>query len=97
MEKLVRDNIPEIIEKNEGVKPKIRTANKEYNNKLKDKLKEEVKEFLKSEDSEELVDILEVIYALGKEKGLSKEEIEDLRVKKLIKKGGFDKKIILED
>ncbi len=97
MEKLVRDKIPEIIEKNEGIKPKTRFAGKEYNNSLKNKLKEEVKEFLKSEDSEELADILEVVYALGKEKGLNKEEIEDLRIEKRAKKGGFDKKIILED
>jgi predicted house-cleaning noncanonical NTP pyrophosphatase (MazG superfamily) len=38
---------------------------------LKRKLQEEVAEFNEADDVEELVDILEVVYALANDKGLS--------------------------
>ena len=56
--KLVRDKIPSIIEKNEGVVPKIRILEtEEYIKELNIKLKEELNEYLESGEVEELADL----------------------------------------
>lgn len=94
--KLVRDKIPEII-KNDGKKPITRIANNyAYWIELKKKLIEEVNEFLKSENEEELADILEVIYALCDFKNFDKNNIKKIREEKAEKRGRFKDKIILE-
>ena len=94
--KLVRDKIPEII-KNSNKTPKTHIANNdEYWKELKDKLLEEVNEFLEDNNSEELADIQEVLYAIYDFKGFSKEEIESIRSKKENERGAFKNKIILE-
>ncbi len=99
--KLVRDNIPEIIKKKGGVTRTHIAADAEYLAKLKEKLSEEVKEFLEATDAahaaEELADILEVIYALGETKNASRERLESLRRKKSCERGAFKQKIILEE
>lgn len=95
--KLVRDRIPEIV-KADGRTPKYRFAkDKEYYDFLVKKLEEEVAEFKKERDSEELHDILEVVYAIAKQNGISAKELEQKRKEKAEKRGSFDKKIILED
>lgn len=94
--KLVRDKIPEIIEKDNLV-PICRTLNnKEYQIELNKKLVEEVKEYLKSQETEELADIVEVIYSIVKLKNISLEDFEKIRIDKVEKRGSFDKKIFLE-
>ena len=58
------------------------------------KLKEEVGEFLEEKNTEELADIIEVVNAIKK---LSEfENVEEIRLKKLEEKGGFEKRIILK-
>lgn len=95
--KLVRDKIPEVILQ-KGKTPVIHTANdQEYWQKLKEKLNEEVDEFLKNSTEEELVDIFEVIYAIADFKKIDKGKLELLRKKKSEERGGFKKKIILEE
>jgi predicted house-cleaning noncanonical NTP pyrophosphatase (MazG superfamily) len=95
--KLIRDKIPEILE-NKGVKFKIHIAkNKEYWEKLKEKLGEEFDEFKKNEDIEEMADIIEVIDAICVFKKFGKKKLIDLKNKKLKERGGFKKKIILEE
>lgn len=95
--KLVRDKIPEII-KNKGQIAITHIANdKEYYLKLQEKLKEEVEEFLESNNNEELVDILEVIYAICNEKGISQEKLEELRIIKNKERGSFKDKVILDE
>ena len=95
MQKLVRDRIPEII-RQQGKVPKTRIADKkEYWSFLKEKLVEEVNEFLKDETTEELADILEVIYSICKFKNWDLEEIEKIRIKKRKERGGFEKGVIL--
>jgi predicted house-cleaning noncanonical NTP pyrophosphatase (MazG superfamily) len=64
---------------------------------LKQKLKEEVEEFLKTPNKEELADILEVIYAICDFKKIEKKELEKLRKKKIKERGGFKKRIILDE
>ncbi len=93
--KLVRDNIPEIIEKNnETCKTKI-LNNNEYLEELNKKIQEEVKEYLESGEIEELADLEEVLRAILKVKNCSIEEFEKIRTSKVNKRGSFDKKIFL--
>ena len=94
--KLVRDNIPEIMIKN-GAKPITRILDdEEYLKELNKKLYEEVNEYLESEDIEEIADIEEVLLAILKTKKISMENLENIRKEKTSKRGSFDKKIFLE-
>ncbi|HLD26390.1 MAG TPA: nucleoside triphosphate pyrophosphohydrolase [Patescibacteria group bacterium] len=95
MNKLVRDNIPDIIKKS-GKTGIIHIADsEEYLQKIYEKLQEETKEFLKERKIEELADLLELIYTIAKIKNISKEKLEQIRLQKKEVKGGFDKKYIL--
>ena len=94
--KLVRDNIPEIMISN-GAKPVTRILNdEEYLNELNKKLEEEVAEYLQDNRVEEIADIVEVLYAILKSKNINLKDFDDIRTAKKIKKGSFDKKIFLE-
>ena len=68
----------------------------EYIKELNRKLQEEVNEYLEEENIEEMVDILEVIRAILEHKGVTYDEIEEKRIKKANKRGGFKEKIFLE-
>jgi len=95
--KLVRDGIPDKIQK-AGEEFKIHIATEEeYNDKLKEKLVEEANEFASSGNVEELADLLEVMMALARSKGIDWSEVEHVRKEKLEKRGGFDKRIILDE
>lgn len=95
--KLVRDKIPEYIEK-KGEKVKYHVAEGgEYWDKLKEKLSEETEEFLKDESINELSDILEVIDAIIEYKKFSLEDIKNTKELKAEQRGKFEKKIILEE
>lgn len=94
--KLVRDNIPEIMVKN-GAKPVTRIlTDEEYLIELNKKLKEEVNEYLESENIEEIADIEEVLLAILTVKGITKDNLEEIRKTKTLKRGAFNKKIFLE-
>lgn len=96
LNKLVRDKIERIIKK-QGKTPVIHVANdEEYYRKLKAKLEEEVEEFVKSNHVDELADLLEVIYTICEYKGISREELNELRRKKNEERGKFLDRIILE-
>lgn len=95
--KLVRDKIPEII-KSKGQTAKINYAPaEEFYFLLKNKLKEEITEFLESNNPEELADILEVLYAISNHHGIPIENLELMRQKKRRERGGFEKRIVLEE
>ena len=93
--KLVRDNIPLIIEAS-GAKCVIETLSHEkYIEMLDAKLDEELAEYHKDKNIEELADLLEVIYAAAVARGYSVDELEATRAKKAKERGVFNKKIIL--
>ncbi len=93
--KLVRDNIPLVCEKNgQRVKKKI-LDDKKYVSALRKKLKEEVTEYLISKNIEELADIVEVVEALAENQGSSLEEILDIKQCKQKENGAFRDKIFL--
>ena len=94
-EKLVRDNIPDIIKKS-GKDCVIEIMDdEEYVEELNKKLAEEVDEHLISGSIEEIADIMEVIHSILEVKNISFEEVEKLRVEKREKRGGFKNKIKL--
>lgn len=95
--KLVRDRIPEIIQEKGGKSVTHIASEDEYWKKLKEKLKEEADEFYKSESEDELADILEIINAICKFKSINMDNLEKLRKEKKEKRGGFEKRIILEE
>lgn len=98
--KLVRDQIPILLEQ-KGIKVNSRKLEgEEYLLALKEKLVEEAKEVLESHDKmslcEELGDIMEVIYSLYEAVGISYEMVDGARIKKNVSKGIFDKKIFID-
>lgn len=93
--KLVRDNIPDIIENNGQTANTVILDDKKYTAALEKKLKEETKEYLHSGELMELADILEVVDALAKNQGSSFEEVLELKKQKQKKNGAFDRKIFL--
>lgn len=95
--KLVRDNIPEIIRTNEGRYAKTRKLNdEEFLMELNRKLQEELREYLASGDIEELADLEEVLRAVLDAKQVSYSEFEKIRINKAEKRGTFKQRIFLE-
>ncbi len=95
--KLVRDKIPEVI-KAKGQTPVFHVADDaEYWTKLKAKLAEETGEFVRDESVNEIADILEVLDAIIAYKKFDRAEIEEAKAKKFAERGGFEKRIILDE
>ena len=96
-DKLVRDRIPEIV-LSRGDKPITRVLDTEaYGRALRAKLQEEIAEFIGSGEVAELIDVLEVVYALAAERGVDHAQIEGMRRRKLNDRGGFEERIFLEE
>lgn len=94
--KLVRDKIPAIIEQaGKAYKSRV-LSTEEYEESLRQKLQEEVSEYLESKEPQELADILEVIYALAKISGMSRDDLEKVRQQKTEERGCFEERIFLE-
>lgn len=97
--KLVRDNIPDIITAN-GETPVTRILDDaEYKKALEEKLYEEYEEVISSSGSdrcEELADLIEVIRSLAKQENKTLEEIINMADEKRAQRGGFENKIYLE-
>ncbi len=93
--KLVRDRIPEIIEKSGKTCVTSELSASEYVEMLDEKLNEELAEYQESKSPEELADLLEVIRAVATARGSSIEEVEKIRIEKAAKRGGFEKRILL--
>ena len=97
--KLVRDNIPEII-KNKGENPVISIWNDDrYKEELEKKLYEEYQEVIEASDNdriEELADMLEVIKALANLEKKTLDDVIEVANQKVKKRGAFNKKIFLE-
>lgn len=93
--KLVRDRVPELI-RDDGGEPDTRTAHEaEYTALLRVKLLEEVQEFFDSDAADELVDVIEVVYALAREKGVDAKQLEKLRAAREVERGGFTERTVL--
>jgi predicted house-cleaning noncanonical NTP pyrophosphatase (MazG superfamily) len=96
-EKLIRDNLPKLLNEME-IDVRLKTLNEEeYSNALIAKLFEEcleVKEAKsKEEQCEELADVIEVIRAFAKRLSICLEDIVMLADKKAHAKGGFENRV----
>ena len=84
--KLIRDRIPEIIERS-GKKCIVEVMdNGTYLKYLDLKLNEELAEYQADKSLEELADLLEVIYAVVRARGYSLDELEKVRKQKAEKR-----------
>lgn len=99
--KIVRDKIPELPGHPDNISFD-RVAPNSVLSGLYDKLHEEVEELKDATDSadrerivEEAGDVLEVLYAILKRKGISLEEVKKRRLEKLKEKGGFKKGMLM--
>ena len=95
--KLVRDRIPEIIEK-DGKRCVCETLSPDkYIAMLDAKLNEELAEYQQSKSLEELADLLEVMEAVVRARGYTWAQLTETRKKKLEDRGGFEKRILLKE
>lgn len=95
--KLVRDNIPEIISSEGRNCTTAILSDKDYLRFLDAKLDEELAEYHKDQSIEELADLMEVIRAVVVARGYSLEELERIRAEKAEKRGGFKNRILLKE
>lgn len=95
MKKLVRDLIPDIINRSGRIASYYQANDNEFRELLRKKLIEEVNEFLESESIEELADILEVVDAICIAFHFNKQDLSELKQKKSIERGSFGKKVVL--
>ena len=99
--KLVRDNIPEVVEKLTGkeVKMRILEDDEEYLGFLMRKVEEEAHELACAEDkehiAEELADVLELIDAILEFNDIDIEMVRKVQADKAGKRGGFKKRILM--
>ncbi|WP_301107166.1 nucleoside triphosphate pyrophosphohydrolase [Sporosarcina sp.] len=99
--KLVRDLIPDIIER-DGKTCVTRILDEsayiaEVNKKMYEELKEYEEANTAEEHVEELSDLLELIYAAAQFNGVTIEELETVRQEKAKKRGAFNERIYLEE
>lgn len=102
--KLIRDKIPEIIEK-DGKQCVVEIMDEQqYLKKLVEKLQEETKEFIFEFDNQnheqaikELADLEEVILSIVNTIGLDNQGFEKIRLAKKNKNGGFEKRLLLKE
>jgi predicted house-cleaning noncanonical NTP pyrophosphatase (MazG superfamily) len=95
-DKLVRDEIPGIIDGNDETPVTHIADEAEYERRLLDKLDEEVAEYSEEQSVEELADVLEVVHAIRKHHGVTREELAQIREEKASERGRFDDRIVLE-
>ena len=97
--KLVRDNIPNIIEANNETAITRLLREEEYRIELYRKLREECEELITSNSKDEIIkesaDVLEVIKAILKLNGETLDTVIDEANDKRKKRGGFEKRIYL--
>ena len=93
--KLVRDRIPEIIERSGKRCVCAELSEMDYLAALDAKLDEELAEYHQDHSMEELADLLEVIRAVIIARGSTYEQVEAIRLEKSQNRGSFQKRILL--
>ena len=95
-DKLVRDDIPAVIEA-DGKQPVTHIVEGEpYEQRLFEKLTEESAELREDRSAAELADVLELLDAIQAALGIEDEELERIREEKAAARGRFDDGVVLE-
>lgn len=98
--KLVRDNIPDIIEKDGEIPVTRILLDSEYRTELYKKLLEECNELISAKTSDDIIgeasDVFEVLSAISELEGSNIDKVIETSKKKRLKRGRFTKKIFLE-
>nr|WP_240377964.1 nucleoside triphosphate pyrophosphohydrolase [Bacillus piscicola] len=99
--KLVRDKIPEVIERAGKSCTTTTLTEAAFTSALREKLQEEVAEYLQAEQDaealEELADITELLHFLAEAHGGSMERVEAIRKDKQEQRGSFHKRLFLQE
>ena len=100
-EKLIRDKIPEIIKKDNAI-PKISIlSQKKFIKELKRKIFEEAEELKTAKNKDEIInelaDISEILLTIAKTEKINWKRIEQKRKMKFKERGGFKKKLFLNE
>ncbi len=96
--KLIRDQIPKIIESNKGIYETRVLNDSEFETELKKKLLEEARELISAKSGEELnelADVLEIVKSLSSHYKIPFNELQKYQLEKRRKRGGFKKKLFL--
>lgn len=97
--KLVRDYFPDLMKEKGREAEFEKLDSSQYTKKLLEKFNEEVEKFRKAGTDRllsEIVDLLEVIYAIAEHRGITESEVEFMRQLKKNRSGGFRKRIMLK-
>lgn len=98
--KLVRDNIPNIIENDNEISVTRILSDDEYRIELHKKLLEECNELISAKTSDNIIeeasDVFEVLKSISELEGKDIDIVIEYSNQKRIKRGGFSKKIFLE-
>lgn len=95
--KLVRDRIPEIIEKDGKFCRWQHVSEEKFAALLEEKAEEELAELRCAQSPEKLADLLEVLHSLAVARGWDWSELESLRAQKAVEHGGFAQRILLQE
>jgi len=99
LDKLIRDKMADNMRSEDIIVHDRMLNDQEYLIALKKKLQEETEEILLASTPDQLAqecgDLLEVLYALIKASGLSLEQVEQARLAKKVKNGGFERKVFV--
>ncbi|MDO4281714.1 MAG: nucleoside triphosphate pyrophosphohydrolase [Peptococcaceae bacterium] len=96
--KLVRDKVPSaIVEGGDQAVTTVLEKKRDILLALDEKLDEEVCDYQVTKELAELADVLEVIHAIVETSGMTFEEFDAMRLRKREARGGFTKKILLQE
>ena len=95
--KIVRDQIPDLIAESGRTPVYSIVSTEDAIAGLETKLSEELAEYLADHSLEEMADLLEVMHGILYHKGITWDQLEEVRLIKRAERGGFERRLLLTD